>query len=181
MRWLILAAMLWACDAGTPVPKPTPQPAPTPVVAPVPPPIPWDGPDAYQPPLTDDERDVIVADLERWQADPKAIVDGGLAGTQHYVLVEPGTVKVALPAPWISVTYRDAGAEADRSNAPVGIMWIAYISVTGDTARLTLGGYSLLTAADRNKPRSCCCHQIDELVRKHGHWKYKATTNSICA
>ena len=182
MRWSILAAVLWACDAGTPAPKPTPptQP-PAPVVAPVPAPVPWDGPDAYQAPLSEDERDVIAAELHRWQADPKAIVDGPLAGTKHYVLVEPGISKVSLPAPFVSVTYREAAQEADQLNAHVGVLWISYVSVTGQTAQITAGGFTVVTAAERGKPRSCCCHQTDEFVRYRGHWKYKATTDGICA
>jgi len=183
MRWLILAAMIAACDSGTPAPKPAPRPPPppAPVVAPVPAPIPWDGPDAYQPPLSDDESAVIAAELHRWQADPKAIVDGPLAGTKHYVLVEPGTAKVPLPAPFVSVTYREAAQEAEQLHAHVGVMRISAITVTGQTAKIVIGGFTVVTPAESDKPRSCCCDQTDELVRYRGHWKYKATTDGVCA
>jgi hypothetical protein len=177
---ILAAAIATACDAGAPPPKPTPPP-PVPVVTPVATPIPWDGPEAQQPPLSDDERDVIAAELQRWQADPKFIVDGPLAGKNHYVLVEPGLAKVPLPAPFVSITYREAEQEADQVHAHVGVMWIQDVTVTGQTARITAGGWTVVTAAERGQPRSCCCHQTDEYVRYRGHWKYKDTTDGICA
>jgi hypothetical protein len=132
-------------------------------------------------PPTADQLAVITAELLRWKADPKAIVDGPIAGTKHYVLVEPGLEKVALPEPFVAMTYRELEREADQVNAHVGMMWISYVSVTGETAKLTAGGYTIVPAAERGQPRSCCCHQTDLFVRRRGRWKYKATTDGACA
>ena len=165
-------------------PPPTPQPAPRPalvladatVVA-----IPDAAEHEPERPLSADDRQVIAAMLARHRANPETLADYGLVGTKHYVLVEPGQHAVALPAPYVSVTWQALDQEADRTQQHVGFVRVFSVVVTGNTAQITTGGYTDLPAPDRERPRTCCCEATELYVRTRTGWRYSKTTSAICS
>jgi hypothetical protein len=183
MRTLAILVLVVACDAGA-KPPPPPRPLPPPIVAVadatlVAPPT----ADAAEPerPLSDDDRQVIAAMLARYRANADTLADNGLAGTNHYVLVEPGERNLVLPPPFVSVTWPALDQEADRTQQHIGFIRIFGVEVTGNTALITTGGYTALPSPDRDHPRECCCESTDLYVRTHTGWRYSKTTSSICS
>jgi hypothetical protein len=130
--------------------------------------------------VTSTGADVIAAALERFRAAPDTLPDNGLVGTHHYVMIEPGTSKPQLPAPFVAMTKTELEAEADRTGANVGFIHIFAVEATGDNADITIGGDVAIPAVNR-KHRLCCCEGTDHYTRTNGVWSYASTGMQICS
>jgi len=130
--------------------------------------------------VTTADSDVIAAALERVRATPETLPDDSLVGKKHYVMIEPGTQKPPLPAPFVAMTKIELDAEADRTNTNVGFIHIFAVEVQGDDADITIGCDIAPPAANR-KHRLCCCEGTDHYTRAKGVWTYASTGMQICS
>ena len=126
------------------------------------------------------DSDVIAAALERVRATPETLLDHRLAGDHHNVMIEPGTAKLSLPAPFVAMTKAELEAEADRTSSKVGFIHIFGVEAHGDDADITIGGDIALPAAHR-KHKLCCCEGTDHYTRSNGTWTYASTGMQRCS
>jgi hypothetical protein len=144
------------------------------------PPVSNTSPARPRPAVSTAESDVLAAALARVQATPETLLDHSLVDDHHFVMIEPGTAKPALPAPFVAMTKAELDAEADRTSADVGFIHVFAVEVHGDDADIAIGGDVALPAAHR-KHKLCCCEGKDHYTRTNGSWTYAATGMQICS